>query len=156
MSTQQQTSDATILALRLAIGLAQGAALYALLDMLDDTPHPFTKTWAFTALVLAAGLLPFLWLSAIALAVAWVALTKESDLIFDWPGLLPLAASACALVATLLTVANAALLPLVLRSGRRLDSWTPLRRAGFTATVVVSLAFSLLLGLWGGLSPWAG
>jgi hypothetical protein len=66
MSTQQQTSDATILALRLAIGLAQGAALYALLDMLDDIPHPFTKTWPFTALVLVAGLLPFVWLSAIA------------------------------------------------------------------------------------------
>jgi hypothetical protein len=66
MSTQQQTSDTTILALRLAIGLAQGAALYVLLDMLDDTPHPFTTTWPFTALVLAAGLLPFVWLSAIA------------------------------------------------------------------------------------------
>lgn len=66
MSTQQQTSDATILALRLAIGLAQGAALYALLDMLDDIPAPFTKTWPFTALVLVAGLLPFVWLSAIA------------------------------------------------------------------------------------------
>jgi hypothetical protein len=69
MSTQQQTSDATILALRLAIGLAQGAALYALLnmlEMLDDIPHPFTTTWPFTALVLVAGLLPFVWLSAIA------------------------------------------------------------------------------------------
>lgn len=66
MSTQQQASDATILALRLAIGLAQGAALYVLLDMLDGTPYPFTKTWPFTAIVLVAGLLPFVWLSAIA------------------------------------------------------------------------------------------
>ena len=66
MSAQQPRSDAPILALRIAIGLAQGAALYGLLEMLEGIPHPFTKTWPFTALVLVAGLLPFVWLSAIA------------------------------------------------------------------------------------------
>jgi hypothetical protein len=66
MSEQQPRSDAPILALRIAIGLAQGAALYGLLEMLEGIPHPFTNTWPFTALVLVAGLLPFVWLSAIA------------------------------------------------------------------------------------------
>ncbi|MFM8377014.1 MAG: hypothetical protein ACKN9P_13330, partial [Phenylobacterium sp.] len=64
--------------------------------------------------------------------------------------------SACALVATLLGLVGAGLLPFVLRSGRRLDSWSPRRRAGFVLTVLVSLGFGLLLALWGGLSPWAG
>ena len=140
-----------------AAAVATGlAALLTLAFAVFRNRRDFRQTHIQARAGVLQGLQSILWLSAIALAVAWVALTKESDLIFDWPGLLPLAASACALVATLLTVANAALLPLVLRSGRRLDSWTPLRRAGFTATVVVSLAFSLLLGLWGGLSPWAG
>jgi hypothetical protein len=140
-----------------AAAVATGlAALLTLAFAVFRNRRDFRQTHIQARAGVLQGLQSILWLAAITLSVAWVALTKQSDLIFDWPGLLPLAASACALVATLLTVANAALLPLVLRSGRRLDSWTPLRRAGFTATVVVSLAFSLLLGLWGGLSPWAG
>jgi CubicO group peptidase (beta-lactamase class C family) len=102
------------------------------------------------------GLQSVLWLSALGLFLGWAATTPESELVFEWPGLLLLAASASALVATLLSLASAGLLPFVLRSGRRLDSWTPLRRAGFAATAAVSLVFGLLLALWGGLSPWAG
>ncbi|MBU6156104.1 MAG: DUF4153 domain-containing protein [Alphaproteobacteria bacterium] len=66
MSAQPHRADTTILGLRLAIGLAQGAALYVLLEMLEGTPQPFTKTWLYAALVIAAGLLPFVWLAAIA------------------------------------------------------------------------------------------
>lgn len=138
---------------------AAGAGLAALLTLafaLFRNRRDFRQTHIQALAGVLQGLQSILWLSAIVLAVAWGAMTQERDLIFDWPGLLPLAASACALVATFLTVTSVALLPLVLRSGRRLDSWSPLRRAGFTATVLVSLVFSLLLGLWGGLSPWAG
>ena len=97
-----------------------------------------------------------LWLAALGLFFLWSATTPESELIYSWPGLTLLAASACALVATLLGLVGAGLLPFVLRSGRRLDSWSPRRRAGFVVTVLVSLGFGLLLALWGGLSPWAG
>ena len=97
-----------------------------------------------------------LWLAALGLFFLWSAITPESELIYSWPGLTLLAASACALVATLLGLVGAGLLPFVLRSGRRLDSWSPRRRAGFVVTVLVSLGFGLLLALWGGLSPWAG
>jgi len=132
------------------------AAILTLAFAIFRSRRDFRQTHIQARAGLLQGLQSILWLSAIALAAAWGAVTRESDLIFDWPGLLLLAASACALVATFLTVACAALLPLVLRSGRRVDSWSALRRAGFTATVVVSLVLSLLLGLWGGLSPWAG
>ena len=64
MTERNDTSGATLLAIRLALGLAQGAALYVLLNMLEGTPLPFTRTWPFTALVLSAALLPFVWLAA--------------------------------------------------------------------------------------------
>jgi hypothetical protein len=138
-------------------GAAAGTGLTALLTLgsaLLRNRRDFRQTPVQSRAGLLQGLQSILWLSAIALFLVWGATKQKSELIFDWPGLMLLAASACALVATLLTVVSAALLPLVLRSGRRLDSWTPLRRAGFTVTVLVSLLFGLLLGLWGGLSPW--
>ena len=64
MSNSHDTSGTTLLASRLAIGLAQGAVLYFLLDMLDGKQLAFTRTWPYTALVLTAGLLPFAWLAA--------------------------------------------------------------------------------------------
>ncbi len=76
MSNSHDTSGTTLLASRLAIGLAQGAALYFLLDMLDGKQLAFTRTWPYTALVLTAALLPFAWLASygtmrITTLVAW-------------------------------------------------------------------------------------
>jgi len=65
MSGQQETSGTAILGLRLAIGLGQGAALYVLLEMLQGTVAPFTKTWIYSALVLTAALVPFVWLASL-------------------------------------------------------------------------------------------
>jgi hypothetical protein len=65
MSNSHDTLGTTLLASRLAIGLAQGAALYFLLDMLDGKQLAFTRTWPYTAMVLTAGLLPFAWLAAV-------------------------------------------------------------------------------------------
>jgi len=64
MTEQQGISGSALLAGRLAVGVAQGAALYLLFNMLEGTPLPFTRTWPFTALVLASGLLPFAWLAS--------------------------------------------------------------------------------------------
>jgi hypothetical protein len=97
-----------------------------------------------------------LWLVALGLLGLWMVTTPADALLFDWPGLYLLAASATALVATFLTLVCTGLAPLVIRSGRRLDSWSPIRRIAYIATVGVSLLFGLLLALWGGLSPWAG
>ena len=129
--------------------LALGAALFR-------NRRDFRQTPVQARAGILQALQALLWLAALGLFFFWSATTPGSELIYTWPGLALLAASACALVASLLGLACAALLPFVLRSGRRLDSWSPRRRAGFVLTVVVSLAFGLLLALWGGLSPWAG
>jgi hypothetical protein len=75
---------------------------------------------------------------------------------YRWPGVLVITASACALVAAGLTVTTLIALPAVWRGGRRVDSWTHLRKAFFSVTVLIYAAFSVELALWGALSPWSG
>jgi len=48
------------------------------------------------------------------------------------------------------------MLPAIWRGGRRVDSWTALRKAAYSFTALLYGAFSILLGLWGALSPWSG
>ena len=60
------------------------------------------------------------------------------------------------LLAAGLTTVTFLALPAIWRGGRRVDSWSSLRKAFFTVTVFVYLAFSVDLGLWGALSPWGG
>ncbi|MBO9709054.1 MAG: beta-lactamase family protein [Caulobacter sp.] len=74
--------------------------------------------------------------------------------VYGWPSGWLLTASACALVATLLTVATLAMAPVVWRGGRRVDSWTSLRKLGYTITTLIFLSFSLLLAAWGFLEFW--
>jgi hypothetical protein len=57
-------------------------------------------------------------------------------------------------VAAALTVATLVALPAVWRGGRRVDSWSPLRKAAFSLTTLVYAAFSVVLFIWGALSPW--
>ena len=64
-------------------------------------------------------------------------------------------ASACALVAAILGAGNVVLLPFVWRGGRRVDSWSVGRKLRFTATTLIFAALAVLIGLWGGLTPWA-
>jgi hypothetical protein len=75
---------------------------------------------------------------------------------YRWPGVLMITASACALVFAGLTVTTLIALPAIWRGGRRVDSWTHLRKAFFSVTVLIYAAFSVDLALWGALSPWSG
>ena len=75
---------------------------------------------------------------------------------YNWPGVLLILASACALVAAALTVPTLIALPAIWSGGRRVESWTYLRKAFFTVTVAIYLVFSVILGLHGALSPWSG
>jgi len=98
-----------------------------------------------------------LWLAALLLFGAWASKTADpAQVMYAWPGASLVIASACALVAAALTVATLVALPAIWRGGRRVDSWTPLRKAAFSLTVLVYTAFSVVLALWGGLSPWSG
>ena len=73
---------------------------------------------------------------------------------YGWPSGWLLTASACAFVATLLTIATLAMLPVVWRGGRRVDSWTSLRKLAFTCTTLIFLGFALILAAWGFLEFW--
>jgi CubicO group peptidase (beta-lactamase class C family) len=98
-----------------------------------------------------------LWLLAMALFGLWAAKTGDiAQVMYRWPGVLVITASACALVAAGLTVTTLIALPAVWRGGRRVDSWTHLRKAFFSVTVLIYAAFSIELALWGALSPWSG
>jgi hypothetical protein len=97
-----------------------------------------------------------LWILAAFTAGIWIGRSGDiAAIFFDWPGGWLLTASSCALVASVLSVANLVLLPLVWRGGRRVDSWTLGRKLRFTATALIFAAFSLVLALWGAIYPWA-
>ena len=98
-----------------------------------------------------------LWIAAFAMAGLWFSKTGDiTEIMYRWPGFLLITASACALVAAALTTVTFLVLPAVWRGGRRVDSWSQLRKTYFTLTVVIYGAFSIVLGLSGGLSPWGG
>ncbi|WP_369058876.1 serine hydrolase domain-containing protein [Caulobacter sp. 73W] len=97
-----------------------------------------------------------LWLAAAGLFAGWASAGDDVVKIFySWPSPLVTIASACALVAAILSVATLLILPIVWRGGRRVDSWTPWRKLRFSVTTVIFTAFSLLLAYWGALFPWS-
>jgi chromate transport protein ChrA len=75
---------------------------------------------------------------------------------YSWPTSTVLVASACALVAALLTAVTLLMAPAVWRGGRRVDSWNGWRKLRFTLSTLVFAGFSLLLAYWGFLEPWSG
>jgi CubicO group peptidase (beta-lactamase class C family) len=77
-----------------------------------------------------------------------------ANVVYGWPSGWLLTASACAFVATLMTIATLAMLPVVWRGGRRVDSWTSLRKLAFTCTTLIFLGFALILAAWGFLEFW--
>lgn len=97
---------------------------------------------------LTAMLLFGLWTSRAASDLAWV--------MYNWPGVLLILGSTCALVAAALTIPSLAALPGIWSGGRRVESWTWGRKLAFSITVGVYLAFSLMLVFWGALAPWSG
>ena len=98
-----------------------------------------------------------LWLLGLGIFGIWALnATDPAAVVFGWPGWQVVLASACVLVAALLTLVTLLMLPVIWRGGRRVDSWTPWRKLRFTATVLVFAAFSVALGYWGALTPWSG
>jgi len=143
---------------RLLKGLAALAALAALATLIgvatrDRREARQTPTQARASLL--QTIQAVLWLIALlGLAVFASGAADEAQVFFGWPSGWLLTASACAFVATLLTVATLAMTPMVWRGGRRVDSWTSLRKLAFTCTTFIFLAFALLLAAWGFLEFW--
>ncbi|HEX7761762.1 MAG TPA: serine hydrolase domain-containing protein, partial [Caulobacteraceae bacterium] len=97
-----------------------------------------------------------LWLAAAVLFAGWAMNTRDfAEVMYTWPGWNLWLASACALVAALMSVASVPFLPFIWRGGRRLDSWSVGRKARFTATALFFLGYAVLLGFWGALEPWS-
>jgi CubicO group peptidase (beta-lactamase class C family) len=98
-----------------------------------------------------------LWLACFATFGVW-AIRETGDIanvMFGWPGPLLVLASSSALVAAILNLPTLAALPAVWQGGRRVDSWTALRKLYFTATLLIYVAFAVLLAVSGGLAPWS-
>ena len=97
-----------------------------------------------------------LWLAALLFFGVFAASASDAQaIIYNWPGVPLVTASACALVAAVLTLLTIAALPAVWQGGRRVDSWSGLRKLFFSTTVLIYASFSLLLAASGGLEPWS-
>jgi hypothetical protein len=97
-----------------------------------------------------------LWIIAAAgLAVFIAGAADRAKVIYDWPSSWLIVASACALVASLLNILTLLLTPFVWQGGRRVESWSGLRKFAYTITVLIYGALGLLLLRWGALFPWS-
>ncbi|WP_421932678.1 serine hydrolase domain-containing protein [Phenylobacterium sp.] len=142
-------------ALLILSGLSLLAAAATLGGILLRNRREFRETSIQSLAGLIQNTQAALWLTATLLFIAWASKTGDiANVMYSWPGGALVIASACALVAAFLTAATLGMAPMVWRGGRRVDSWSQLRKAGFTFTVLLYAAYSVVLGLWGALIPW--
>jgi CubicO group peptidase (beta-lactamase class C family) len=143
--------------LMLLAALAAVASLATIAGVIARNRREFRENQIQSRASLVQNIQAVLWLLAFILLGLWASKTGDQAVImYRWPGFLMITASACALVAAGLTVTTFVALPAIWRGGRRVDSWTQLRKALFSLTVLIYAAFSVVLGLWGALSPWSG
>jgi CubicO group peptidase (beta-lactamase class C family) len=132
------------------------ASILTLLGLLTRDRRDFRQTTVQQRASAAQSSASVLWLVAFGCFLAWVSGTKdEAGLLYGWPGPWVLIASSCCFVAAILTAISLGLLPVAWRGGRRLDSWTTGRKLRYTLTGLWFALFSIILGLWGALQPWA-
>jgi hypothetical protein len=137
------------------------AALTALASIVTLAGHFFRDrqirqtTWQRRA-SLVQSTSAVLWLVAMVSGVAWgLGADDMGKVMYQFPSALLLIASACGLVAALLTVGTLGIAPIVWRGGRRVDSWDEGRKVRFTATTAIFSAFAFILMWWGALEPWS-
>ncbi|MDI1365866.1 MAG: serine hydrolase [bacterium] len=97
-----------------------------------------------------------LWLISLGGVGIFASKSKDiSAVFFGWPSGWLVTASACALVASALTAVTLVMAPVVWRGGRRVDSWTTLRKLAFTFTALLYAVLAVLLAMWNFLLPWS-
>jgi len=142
----------TLVTLAVLAGLAAVATLAG--HLVRDRQSRQTVTQGRGSLVQST--IAALWLIAMASAAAWGAGAADMGrIMYHFPGPLLLMASACALVAALLTLVTIGMSPFIWRGGRRVDSWTTGRKLRFTTTTIIFAAFAFVLMWWGALEPWS-
>ncbi|WP_297694096.1 serine hydrolase domain-containing protein [Phenylobacterium sp.] len=144
--------------LLLVAALAAAAALATLAGLVLRNRREVRESAIQARASLVQNIQAGLWLAAFLLFGLWIgkALSDLAWVMYSWPGALLILASTCALVAAALTLPTLIALPAIWSGGRRVDSWSYLRKAFFTVTVAINLVFSVMLGLHGALSPWSG
>jgi len=142
--------------LALLAGLTVIAAITTLIGVGFRSRRDFRQTTVQARASLMQTTQAVLWLVALTCFGSWAAGTADTaHVVYDWPGPWLVIASACALVAAVLTIMTLLMLPVIWRGGRRVDSWTGGRKVRFTITVLVFSAFALDLAYWGALMPWS-
>ncbi|HLI66832.1 MAG TPA: serine hydrolase domain-containing protein [Caulobacteraceae bacterium] len=146
--------QAPVLAAMTALAALVAIATLVGLAVRDNRELRQTATQARASL--AQTTVSVLWLLCMAIFGVWAAGSGDvGRVMYGWPGPLVLVASACALVAAMLTLLTVVLTPVVWRGGRRLDSWSVWRKLRFTLTTAVFAAFAVQLFFWGALAPWS-
>ena len=134
------------------------AAITTLVGLVVRNRRDLRQSGAQSRASLMQNIQAGLWLTAMVLFGLFVS-KATADLawvMYHWPGALIILASTCAAVASALTLVTVIALPAVWSGGRRVDSWSYLRKASFTVTVLIYAAFAVMLGAWGALVPWSG
>ncbi len=142
--------------LALLTGLAVLAALATLGGLALRNRRELRQTQTQSQASMVQTIQAVLWLLAVGLFISWVSGSGDAArVVYTWPGVRLILASACALVAALLTLVTLAALPAIWRGGRRLDSWSLQRKAAFTLTTLIYAALAVVLFHWGALTPWS-
>jgi hypothetical protein len=144
--------------LGLLAGVTATAAVLTLLGLAFRNRRDLRESAMQARASIVQNIQAALWLTALVLFALFLghAASDLAWLMYGWPNGLLILASACALVAAVLTLLSLVALPAVWSGGRRVDSWSYLRKFSFTVTVAIYAAFSVMLGLWGALTPWSG
>lgn len=139
-------------------GLTVAAAVITLLGLIVRSRRVLRQSMTQARASIVQNIQAGLWLLAIVLFGLFLAgaLGDLAPVMYGWPTPTLVLASACALVASALTLVTILALPVVWAGGGRVDSWSFLRKISFTFTVLVYSAFAILLATWGALSPWSG
>ena len=146
-----------LLDLAILVGLTSIASLFG---VATRNRREFRQTANQARASLVQNIQAVLWLVAFGLFGVWASGASDvAQLMYSWPGPWLVIAQGCAVVAGLMTLATVFYLPSVWRGGRRIDSWSAWRMAGFTATLLLSLTLSAMLWWWSPVRPfwpWAG
>ncbi|MBU2135433.1 MAG: serine hydrolase, partial [Alphaproteobacteria bacterium] len=137
-------------------GLSAVAAISTLVGLALRNRRDLRQTQIQSQASLVQTIQAVLWLLALGLFATWImGASDTAQVVYAWPGARLILASACALVASVLTIVTLAALLSIWRGGRRLDSWPVMRKVAFSATTLLYAAFAIVLFHWGALTPWS-
>jgi integral membrane sensor domain MASE1 len=129
------------------------ANLFSALARLRTEPRETPSQTLASAISIAAS---GAWLAALIFACIFVAGGLGAErLLRSWPNSALLASSWLALCGAVLTLCALVQSPGVWREGRRVHGWSIGRKLAHAATLLLFLAFAVVLTAWGGLEPWS-